>query len=45
MTGLTKQLAKGIRRWLPHWLPWMPIALAWYQMLTTQLAQAAGSGG
>ncbi|GEM_PF-4381720 len=45
MSALKDDLAERIQRWLPYWLPWLPIGLAWWEMITTQLAQAAGSGG
>ena len=45
MSRCGNKLAERIRRWLPYWLPWLPIGLAWRQMIIAQLAQAAGSGG
>lgn len=45
MSGLMDRLAERIRYRLPQWLPWLSISLAWWQMITTQLAQAAGSCG
>lgn len=45
MSRYVNKLAERIRRWLPYWLPWLSIGLAWRQMTLTQLAQAAGSGG
>ncbi|MGY6553434.1 MAG: hypothetical protein ACXIUM_02815 [Wenzhouxiangella sp.] len=44
MSGFKHELAEVFRRWLPRLLPWLPISLAWWQMIGTQLAQAAGSG-
>jgi len=45
MIALKERLAGRIRRWLPRLLPWWPIGLAWYELLMTQLAAVAGSGG
>ena len=45
MSGLKDKLAKRFRRWLPYWLPGLPIGLAWWEMISTQLAAAAGSVG
>ncbi len=40
-----ESLVERIRRWLPYCLPWLAIGLAWCELLTTQLALAAGSAG
>ena len=45
MSPLTEKLFERIQRWLPRLLPAWPIAMAYYDTLTRQLAQVAGSGG
>lgn len=45
MTVRINSLAERIRRWLPYWLPWLPLVLAWYELLAPQLAPVAGSCG
>ncbi len=45
MSARAEKLLARIRRWLPRLLPAWPIAMAYYDTLTRQLAQVAGSGG